>query len=246
MFTQTDYNQLQQIMEESPKKKDLLTKLLTAHKMEISTLSHEIRNPLTLIYSTLQLIEAQHPEVLSYRHWDTLHQDIEYVKLLLEELSSYNNSERLSLSRLNTADFLKALVLSFAASVTETDLEFTSRIDSRLPVIHADSLRLKELLLNLLRNAQDSACSTAKNSPAVSLYAFTKGEHIYITISDNGSGIQPAELDNIFEPFITHKKDGTGLGLPIARRIAHAHGGSLTAASDPYTATTFTLTLPIQ
>lgn len=246
MFTQADYNQLQQIMEESPEKKELLTRLLTAHRMEISTLSHEIRNPLTLIYSTLQLIEAQHPEVRSYKHWNTLHQDIEYVKQLLEELSSYNNSGRLSLSCLNTVDFLKTLVLSFAASIADTGIEFTSQIDSSLPDISADPLRLKELLLNLLRNAQDSACGSAEKLPVVSLHAFSEENYIHIAVTDNGSGIQPADMENIFEPFITHKKDGTGLGLPIARRIAHAHGGTLTAASDPDTATTFTLTLPIQ
>lgn len=245
MFTQTDYNQLQQIMEESPEKEELLTRLLAAHRMEIRTLSHEIRNPLTLIYSTLQLIEAQHPEVRSYRHWDALHQDIEYVKQLLEELSSYHNSERLSLSRLNTVDFLKALVLSFAASAAEADMEFTSQIDPLLPDISADPLQLKELLLNLLRNAQDSACS-AEKLPAVSLRAFTEENHIHIAVTDNGSGILPADIEKIFEPFITYKKDGTGLGLPIARRIAHAHGGTLTVVSDPDTVTTFTLTLPIQ
>ena len=67
--------------------------------MEISTISHEIRNPLTLVYSTLQLIESQHPEVLTFSHWTELHQDIEYMKFLLEDLSSYNNGERLELPR---------------------------------------------------------------------------------------------------------------------------------------------------
>ena len=71
MFTQTDYDKLKQIMEESPDKKALLTKLLETHRLELSSLSHEIRNPLTLVYSTLQLIESSHPEVLGFKHWDT-------------------------------------------------------------------------------------------------------------------------------------------------------------------------------
>lgn len=247
MFTQTDYIQLQKIMEESPEKKKLLNKLLASHKMEISSISHEIRNPLTLVYSTIQLIEASHPEVRTYKHWDTVCQDIEYMKLLLEELSSYNNSERLSLSRLNTADFLKSLALSFAASIVDTNTEFTSRIESDLPDISADSLRLKELLLNLLRNAQESAAAASKEStPVVSLQAFVKENQLLITVTDNGSGILPADMDTIFEPFVTYKKEGTGLGLPIARRIAIAHGGTLTVSSDPETLTTFTLSLPIQ
>lgn len=99
MFSATDYDKLQQIMEESSDKKELLTRLLESHRMEVSAISHEIRNPLTLVYSTLQLIEAQHPEVLDFCHWDSMHQDIEYMTQLLSELSSYNNGEKLSLSQ---------------------------------------------------------------------------------------------------------------------------------------------------
>ena len=61
MFTQTDYDKLQQIMAESPEKKELLTRLLSHHRMEISTISHEIRNPLTLVYSNLQFLENGSP-----------------------------------------------------------------------------------------------------------------------------------------------------------------------------------------
>lgn len=64
MFTTTDYDNLRQIMAESPEKKELLTRLLASHKMEISTISHEIRNPLTLVYSMLQMIETAHPKFL--------------------------------------------------------------------------------------------------------------------------------------------------------------------------------------
>ena len=106
MFSTTDYDKLQQIMTESPEKKELLSQLLETHRMDISTISHEIRNPLTLVYSTLQLIESQHPEVCTFSHWDHLRQDIEYMKLLLEELSSYNNGERLELSLLSPENML--------------------------------------------------------------------------------------------------------------------------------------------
>ena len=59
MFSATDYDKLQQIMEEAPWKKELLTRLLESHRMEVSAISHEIRNPFTLIYSTLQMIEGE-------------------------------------------------------------------------------------------------------------------------------------------------------------------------------------------
>lgn len=156
MFTTTDYDNLRQIMAESPEKKELLTRLLASHKMEISTISHEIRNPLTLVYSMLQMIETAHPEVSTFKHWSDLHQNIEYMNQLLEELSSYNNGERLNISQIETNSFLKTLVLSFASSLVDTDIVFTSKISPRLPRISGDSIKLRQLLLNLLRNAKDA------------------------------------------------------------------------------------------
>ena len=117
MFTKSDYESLQQIMEESPEKKELLTRLLASHQMTLSSISHEIRNPLTLVYSTIQLMESKHPQVTNIPYWSDLRNDIEYMKLLLEELSSYNNGEFLSLSTIDTDTFFKTLALSFASSM---------------------------------------------------------------------------------------------------------------------------------
>lgn len=247
MFSVTDYDKLQQIMAESSEKRELLTRLLESHRMELCAVSHEIRNPLTLVYSTLQLIEAQHPEVLEFQYWDSMHQDVEYMTKLLEELSSYNNSEKLSISRIDTSTFLKGLVLSFASSILESDIEFTSRIDPALPPIMADSVKLKQSLLNLLGNAKDAVLSRPdSDSPAIRLDAKYRGQTIRISITDNGSGIDNNDLSSIFEPFVTHKKNGTGLGLAITRRIIAAHGGSIQAESVPGSGAVFTVMLPIQ
>ena len=246
MFSATDYDKLQQIMEESSDKKELLTRLLESHRMEVSAISHEIRNPLTLVYSTLQLIEAQHPEVLDFCHWDSMHQDIEYMTQLLSELSSYNNGEKLSLSQTNTVTFLKTLVLSFASSVLDTDIEFTSRIASDLPPIMADTLKLKQTLLNLLNNAKDAVLTCPDSeSPAIRLDAEHIGQTLHIKISDNGSGIDAKDVPTIFDPFVTHKRSGTGLGLAIARRIITAHNGSIQVESILGKGSVFTIVLPI-
>lgn len=246
MFTQTDYDKLQQIMEESPDKKELLTKLLKAHKLDLSTLSHEIRNPLTLVYSTLQLIEAAHPEVFGFKHWETMHHDIEYMNQLLLELSSYNNSECLSKETICTERFLKSIILSFASSLADTDIEFTSRLEPELPDICADSVKLRQVILNLLRNAKDALkMSCPDRKPFIHFHACTFKNQLSITVNDNGYGIQKEHIDTIFDPFITYKQNGTGLGLPIARSIARAHGGSLTVSSKAGGPTEFRLTLPI-
>lgn len=193
MFTQTDYDKLQQIMAESPEKKELLTRLLSHHRMEISTISHEIRNPLTLVYSNLQFLENEFPELLPSKHWKNMHQDVEYMKQLLEELSDFNNGDRLSLQSLDTNTFLRSVALSFATSILDTDIQMTSKIPPALPVIQADPVKLRQLLLNLLTNAKAAVLSPAlKNTeqlPSIFLEARLAEQSLVIEIRDNGCGI---------------------------------------------------------
>lgn len=247
MFSMTDNDKLQQIMDQDSEIKSLINNLLESHTLEISTISHEIRNPLTLVYSTLQLIEAQHPEVFTFRHWDSLHRDIEYMNQLLEELSSYNNGGRLHLAAVDMNSFLKKLALSFASSLTDTDIEFSSRISPDLPDSCVDAVKIRQTLLNLLRNARDAVSGRPDSvRPAIRLTADRIDDRIQITITDNGCGIPSQDLSSIFEPFITHKVDGTGLGLAIANRIVTAHKGSIQVRSTPGKGSSFMITLPIK
>ncbi len=251
MFLESDFDKLQQIMEESPEKRELLERLLESHQMTISAISHEIRNPLTLIYSTLQLISSQHPETSSFKYWKQLIKDVEYTNLLLKELSIYNNSDRLALTPTDTASFFKTTALSFAASITDTDIEFTSRIPEELPQINCDSIKLRQVVHNLLRNAQDGvlACEELQRKILLDVQPLTDDSgqtfSVCVKISDNGCGIPQEHLEDIFEPFTTYKTGGTGLGLAIASRITRAHKGSLTVTSSPGDLTVFTLSLPV-
>lgn len=256
MFLESDFDKLHQIMEESPEKRALLERLLESHQMTISAISHEIRNPLTLIYSTLQLISSQHPETASFKYWGQLMKDVEYTNLLLEELSIYNNSDRLTLTPTDTVSFFKTTALSFAASIADTEIEFTSRVPDSLPEINCDSIKLRQVVLNLLRNAQDGvlACEEYHRKDScrkilLEVYSLTdeseQTSSVCVKISDNGCGIPSEHLQDIFEPFTTYKTGGTGLGLAIASRITRAHKGSLTVTSSPSEQTVFTLTLPV-
>ena len=177
------------------------------------------------------------------------------MKLLLEDLSSYNNGERLDLAPLSTGSFFRRIALSFASSIIDTDIEFTSYIPEDLPVLSADSVKLRQALLNLLRNAADAVRTESPSqdqhdmpahSPQISLSVTADADLLHIEISDNGCGIAPEDQEHIFEPFITHKVDGTGLGLAITRRIIQAHHGTITLRSARYAGTAFILTLPIE
>ena len=171
------------------------------------------------------------------------------MKQLLEELSAYNNGQRLSPSSTDFDIFLKKISLSFASSIIETDIEFISRIDPELPVLSIDTVKFRQLLLNLLSNARDalSAPGTSSGySPTLTFLAEVRQSSLLLTVKDNGCGIAPENLSSVFEPFTTYKQGGTGLGLAIARRVVLAHQGTIQVSSRLGEGTIFTVTLPIQ
>ena len=233
-FTANDYEKLHQLMNSSPEIRELLQKLLDSQQYTISKISHEVRNPLTLIYSS-------HPETRDFSHWSELREDIEYTISLLQELSAYNNSEHLHLSTFSAQDFLGQICLSFAASCVDTNIGFSSLIAPDLPSLTADRLKLHEAILNLLRNAREAISSAG----SIRLEAVLKDQMLQITISDTGCGISPEYLDTIFDPFVTYKPGGTGLGLAIVSRTITAHAGTVTVTSSCGKGTSFLLLLPI-
>lgn len=214
----------------------------------LSQITHELRNPLTLIYSTLQLIEHQHPEVKSYSQWDSLFYDVEFMVELLSGLSSYSHGASPSLMTIHTSAFLKHAALTFASSLSASAISFTSHIDPGLPDISGDSTLLKEVLFNLLKNSVDAVDPNHSNtvSGTIAMDAFMHYGSLIITVADSGCGILPEQLPHIFEPFVTFKRDGSGIGLPLVQRIVKSHKGTLDFDSTPGAGTTFRITLPIK
>ena len=112
------------------------------------------------------------------------------------------------------------------------------QIQPDLPSITADPVKLRQLLTNLVRNALEAGCTSLTFS------AFLDSGSLKMTLSDNGSGIPEEYQPTLFEPFVTHKSGGTGLGLALSRKIAEAHGGQLLLSSSNSSGTCFTVILP--
>ena len=205
----------------------------------LSKFAHEIRNPLTTLYSTVQLIEVKHPEVKEFAHWSNLTYDIEFMNHLLDEMSDFTKSERLQPETFDFRSFLETLTLAFAASIEQSNVEYLSKIEPSIHQITGDKTKLQEVFWNLLKNAYEAALP----DKSVSLHAKQVDKDIIVTISDTGCGIPEEHLPTIFEPFVTYKKQGTGLGLAICDHIIKAHGGTITVESTPGVGTTFSVTL---
>ena len=104
-----------------------------------------------------------------------------------------------------------------------------------------DQVMLEQVLLNLLRNAQQALAST--NNPEILLQAsLNRAGHICVVVSDNGPGIDPEIASKIFVPFFTTKRDGSGVGLALTRQIMLAHGGTVVLGRSESGGAKFTLT----
>lgn len=207
----------------------------------LSLFSHEIRNPLSLVNCELQLMACDIPEVTHYKRWNEIQEQMQYITDLLNELSSYNNAHKLSLSDVDISDFINTILTSAEPSLYYLGIQLKKELNMSLPACKVDTIKFRQVFLNLLRNARE-AVSPGKGIITVRTFLNISGK-ISISIEDNGCGISPEQLKTIFTPFVTYKKSGTGLGLPISRQIVEAHGGTILVESQPNHGSVFTVFL---
>lgn len=221
----------------------------------LATISHELRTPLNAIigYSELML-----EDLAQGRPGEDQQQDLRHVHSSALHLLDLIN-EVLDLARIE-AGKLTVVEENVAVATLLEDLQRTiqplaeaqqNRLEVHaqepLPTLRSDAQRLKQILLNLLSNA----CKFTHKG-LIRLEAAVSGEALVFRVSDTGIGIQPEQLERIFEMFYqadssySRQYMGTGLGLAIARGLTEQLGGSLEAASEPGVATVFSLRLPLQ
>jgi C4-dicarboxylate-specific signal transduction histidine kinase len=101
------------------------------------------------------------------------------------------------------------------------------------PVIHSDRVQLQQVLLNLIMNACDAMSDTSPTERVLVIATSVDNGVVRIAVHDRGTGIAPGSLESVFEPFVTSKKNGLGLGLAICRSIVRSHGGNMWASNNP-------------
>jgi signal transduction histidine kinase len=204
-------------------------------------IAHEVRNPLTGISL---LLDDLH---------DHLTADPENQALIARALAEIERVERLITSLLSyaappAAEFrigdLNAMVLDvqflFRRSCTQQGVELTCSCGD-LPLLPFDGEKLRQALINLVKNAQEAL----PDGGAIEIATACSGGMALITVRDTGPGIPADDLPHLFEPFFTRKGAGTGLGLSITQRIIDEHGGTIDVTTTSTAGTTFTIRLPL-
>lgn len=207
----------------------------------LSMISHELKNPLTLIYSTLQLIGNHYPEVKKDPLWTQVLYDVDYMSQLLSELSSLNSSQSLHYSNVNIRQILTNILYSFSSEAQIQNKELSLKYDTSQTILMGDSIKIQEVFMNLVKNAMDATCAGDK----IFIHVKFRCNRLLITVSDTGCGMDAERIATIFEPFVTYKQDGTGLGLAIAKNIVMAHDGLIHVYSKLTVGTKFLVILPV-
>jgi two-component system NtrC family sensor kinase len=201
-------------------------------------ITHEIRNPLSSISLNAEELGERAPQARDL--CDAIVREVDRLTAITEEYLRFARLPKPQLQRADLNDTVRDLVEFVRPELDASGVELTLSLSPELPRVLADVAQLRQLLLNLLRNAREAMPSGG------ALRITTRGgeNSVEVEVRDSGHGIPRERLARIFDPFFTTKERGTGLGLAMAQEIAQEHAGQLSCESVPGEGTAFTLRLP--
>ncbi|MEO8385391.1 MAG: ATP-binding protein [Betaproteobacteria bacterium] len=191
-------------------------------------LAHEIKNPLTPIQLSAERLQhklsgklpAAEQQILQ-RATDTIVAQVGALKGMVDDFSLYSRSSRLTPSALSINDLIKDVMALYESMNVAIEL----KLDDAIPTITADGSLLRQVIHNLAQNALDALAGLPE--PKIVLQTNLQEGFVRFSVEDNGTGIREDVLGRIFEPYITTKPKGTGLGMAIAKKIVEEHQGSV-------------------
>ncbi len=191
-------------------------------------LAHEIKNPLTPIQLSAERLEYKLSDKLNeddakllQRATQTIVSQVSAMKKMVMEFADYARAPAVQLSPLDMHQLLNEVMGLYEANSSP----ITMQLNAKNPKINGDGTRLRQVIHNLLHNAHDALKNVA--NPQIVLRTENIKNNIKMSVLDNGSGFPEHIVSRAFEPYTTSKDKGTGLGLPIVKKIVEEHGGSI-------------------
>jgi len=219
-------------------------------------LAHEIKNPLTPIRLSAERMRQKLRPAMSEqdaklldRGTETIVQQVEAMKEMVNAFSEYARAPRFEMARVNLNQLVGELTDLYRAQVAGRGISLRVGLDPRLAGLVADPGRLRQLLHNLLTNAVEALEGRRGGVISIATRRVEReagGAAAEIEVEDNGPGFQRELVGQVFDPYVTTKARGTGLGLAIVRRIVEEHGGHVEADNRPEGGARVRVELPIE
>jgi nitrogen fixation/metabolism regulation signal transduction histidine kinase len=199
-------------------------------------LAHEIKNPLTPIQLSAERLRRRYladmspedAEILD-RATLTIVNQVEAMKKMVNAFSDYARAPQISLETMDLHQLIREVLDLYQSN--DLAVEVVAQLEAANPFVDGDAGRLRQLLHNLLKNALEAT----RDSKHARVCVATRSEatagtgQLVLTVSDNGPGLAPEIMENLFEPYVSTKPKGSGLGLAIVKKIVEEHAGTISA-----------------
>lgn len=215
-----------------------------------ASIAHDVSQPLGAILSNadacVRWLDAAKPDVVEARDAATrIVRDVDRATQVLDRVRDVAKRDvhELSTFRINRA--IRWVMALLAGELRIHQVECILELDDGLPPVRGDAVQIQQVILNLVMNGIEAMKSVQGRERRLTVSSKTADDNsIEVRVRDSGRGITASDISQIFDPIYTTKRQGMGLGLPIARRIVRDHGGSLWATSNPDQGATLSFTLP--
>ncbi|MDE2624712.1 MAG: HAMP domain-containing protein [Betaproteobacteria bacterium] len=195
-------------------------------------LAHEIKNPLTPIQLAAERLKFKLSEKLPQAEADILERStativnqVDALKNMVNDFSEYARSSKLTTRSLDLNRLIREVLVLYESMGEKVDVQ----LEDPLPLIDGDATRLRQVIHNLVQNALDALQGLP--DPRVVVSTCRMNDAIRLSVADNGQGFSEDLLGRIFEPYVTTKSKGTGLGLPIVKKIVEEHHGKIAVSN---------------
>lgn len=241
--------QIQISMKEVAEQREELLHVTRVGKLAefVSSLAHEISQPLTAILSYAQagqrMLAGREPElhkILSY-----IINDDQRATEVIQRLRSLLKKSKPEMKPLDINVLINETVALITTDATVRNIILKSEFEDDLPFVRGDRIQLQQVLLNLISNSFDALESSKGKREIVIRAKRLDTNTIIVAVKDSGCGISAHNLPKLFTRFFTSKPDGLGMGLSISRSIIEAHSGRLDVKNNPDRGATFYFTIPV-
>ncbi|MBN2601648.1 MAG: HAMP domain-containing protein [Candidatus Marinimicrobia bacterium] len=206
-------------------------------------MAHEIKNPLTPIKLSVERLEMKAASDSEF-NISLLQESLGIIKEEVNNLQGLVERFRgfASLPEARPEFYKLDTQINEIIGAYRSNHNIALNIDANLPLVYADKFQIKQAVVNLIQNAIQS---TDRDDLQIDINLLSGTTNVMLKIKDNGPGISVEHMKKIFEPYFTTRRKGTGLGLPIVKRIIENHGGNIKISSEAGQGTTVTVTIPI-
>jgi len=205
--------------------------------------AHDIRNPLSSIKMRTQLLQSRQPDEQGQAMLAAVLHDIATVEAVIRDLLELARPGALTLRDERLNDVIKDVLEQMSPQLNYRKIQVETRFDPSLGELPLDAGRFKQALMNIIANAAEAMVDGGRLS--IRTTAADQSTAL-VEVCDDGAGIDPALIDQVFDPFVTSKREGVGLGLVNTKAVVESHGGRVTLEPLAGRGTKASIWLPVR